>query len=145
MTFIAILIAGILGAADEASSAFPCDDSLENRVPLIQLVANPEKWDGKEVRVVGYARFEYEGDALYLSENEYLLGLSESSIGIYVPYVEYGKPVDASLDTKANDRQLVEVQGVFRAHKDGAIRTVGAFTGQIGPVCRLERWEFRAE
>jgi hypothetical protein len=145
MTLIALLMIGILIAGEETSGAVPCDDSLDNRVPLIQLIANPEKWDGKEVRVVGFARFEYEGDALYLSEEDYLLGLSESSIGIYVPYVKYGEPLDASIDTEGNDRQIVEIQGVFRAHKDGAIRTVGAFTGEIGPVCRLERWEFRRE
>lgn len=35
-------------------------------VSLIQLIANPEKYDGKQVAVVGFLRLEFEGNALYL-------------------------------------------------------------------------------
>ena len=145
MTLLSLLIVGMIGSTEAIATTVPCDETLENRVSLIQLIADPGRWDGKEVRVIGFARFEYEGDALYLSKADYLLGLSESAIGLYVPYSEYGRPVDGSIDTVGNDRQIVEVQGMFRAYKDGTTRTIGAYTGEIGPVCSLERRDFRSE
>jgi len=32
-------------------------------VSLIQLIANPREFDGKAVRIIGYARIEFEGTA----------------------------------------------------------------------------------
>jgi hypothetical protein len=35
-------------------------------VSVVQLIANPQLFDGKKVRFVGFLRREFEGDAFYL-------------------------------------------------------------------------------
>jgi len=53
-----VLIAGVaLGQAPTAS--------------LIQLIANPEKFDGKTVVVEGVTNVEFEGSAIYLSKEHW--------------------------------------------------------------------------
>jgi len=37
---------------------------------MVQLLANPEKYDGKHVRVVGYLHFEPEANAIYLHRED---------------------------------------------------------------------------
>src|SRR6266850_7297599 len=43
------------------------DRCLSYQVSLLELVARPELFDGKRVRVTGYVHLEFEGNALYLS------------------------------------------------------------------------------
>jgi hypothetical protein len=50
-------------------------------VSLIQLIANPERYNGKPVRLIGFLRLEFEGDALYLHREDYERGLPN---GIWV-------------------------------------------------------------
>ena len=40
-------------------------------VTLVRLIANPEKFDGKLVRVIGFLRLEFEGNVLYLHREDY--------------------------------------------------------------------------
>ncbi len=40
-------------------------------VTLVQLIANPEKFDGKSIRVIGFLRLEFEGNVLYLHREDY--------------------------------------------------------------------------
>src|SRR5215469_766291 len=40
-------------------------------VTLVRLIANPEKFDGKLIRVIGFLRLEFEGDVLYLHREDY--------------------------------------------------------------------------
>src|SRR3984885_10517237 len=40
-------------------------------VTLVQLIANPEKFDGKLIRVIGFLRLAHEGNVLYLHREDY--------------------------------------------------------------------------
>jgi hypothetical protein len=53
-------------------------------VSLIQLIATPEKYDGVAIRLIGYLRLEFEGNALYLHREDYERGLP-NGIWIAVP------------------------------------------------------------
>jgi hypothetical protein len=53
-------------------------------VSLIQLIANPEKYDGTHVLVVGFLRLEFEGNALYVHEDDYKNNIYGNAIGIGV-------------------------------------------------------------
>ena len=37
----------------------------------MQLIATPEKYDGKVVQVMGFLRLEFEGNAIYLHKDDY--------------------------------------------------------------------------
>ena len=55
MRSIAIVILGFLALASPAFASDPLD------VGMVQLLATPEKFDGKLVRVVGFLSLEFEG------------------------------------------------------------------------------------
>jgi hypothetical protein len=38
---------------------------------LIKLIANPDKWNGKRVRVMGYLHLEFEGNGIYVSKADF--------------------------------------------------------------------------
>jgi hypothetical protein len=40
-------------------------------VSLVELIANPERFQGRRVSVRGYVRLEFEGNAVYLSKESY--------------------------------------------------------------------------
>ena len=42
------------------------------RISLINLIATPEKYDGKAVMVQGFFKCEMESDSLYLTENDFI-------------------------------------------------------------------------
>ena len=54
-----------------AASAEPVSGSIENTVSIVQLIATPEKYQGKVVQVIGFLRLEFEGNAIYLHEDDY--------------------------------------------------------------------------
>ena len=47
---------------------------------MIDLIANPELFDGKKVMVQGYVHFEFEGNAIYLHKEDFLYGISRNSL-----------------------------------------------------------------
>src|SRR2546426_4695750 len=52
---------------------------------LLQILANPKSWHGRRVRVAGFVNLEFEGDALYLSREDFQQGLYSNSLWINVP------------------------------------------------------------
>ena len=51
---------------------------------MIELIANPEKFDGKRVFVSGFVHFEFEGNGLYLHEEDFVDALWSNGIGLSV-------------------------------------------------------------
>jgi hypothetical protein len=49
-------------------------------VTLVQLIANPEKFDGRLIRVIGFLRLEFEGDVLYLHREDFEKQLTENGL-----------------------------------------------------------------
>src|SRR4051812_30757429 len=47
---------------------------------LIELIARPELYDGKRVRVAGFADLEFEGNSLYLSREDYVQMLTRNGV-----------------------------------------------------------------
>jgi hypothetical protein len=60
---LACVIATLLPATIQAQE--PTDAT------LVRLISNPEKFDGKLIRVIGFLRLEFEGNVLYLHREDY--------------------------------------------------------------------------
>ena len=80
LTRFALLAAlGLSFARAEAQQQFPVNclqpaadgGCTLNDISIIQLLANPAKYDGKRVRVTGYVHFEFEGNGIYLHKEDY--------------------------------------------------------------------------
>ena len=76
------LVAGILGLL-LLSGLVQAQEEIHD-VSMIQLIANPEKYDGKYVRVMGFLRLEFEGNGLYLHREDYEESLYKNGVWVHV-------------------------------------------------------------
>ncbi len=100
-------------------------------VSLIQLIANPQFYDMKRVRVIGYLHLEFEGNAIYLHREDFEYGISNNALSINLP-----KDITANQIKSVNDRYVI-CSGRFSANKHGHM---GLFSGEIEEVSRLQMW-----
>ena len=66
-----VLIVAFLASISTGGQAVHPTGEFPLSVSILQLIATPEKFDGKSIRVVGFLRVELEGDALYLHKEDY--------------------------------------------------------------------------
>jgi hypothetical protein len=100
-------------------------------ISAIQLIANPKTYNGKKVRVIGFVRLEFEGNAVYLHREDYENGLMKNAIRIHPP----DDITKAQVGVINNHYAICE--GTFHTgwndHK-------GLFTGAIDHITRLQQW-----
>jgi hypothetical protein len=102
-------------------------------VSMVQLIANPEKFDGKHIRVIGFLRIEFEGNALYFHREDYEIGLLKNAIWVDVT------PQMEKQSSKFN-MQYVLLEGIFSASEKGHM---DAFSGSIKRINRVMPWPSR--
>src|SRR5437660_12835528 len=113
---LACVVAALLVSPMEAQE--PTD------VTLVQLIANPDKFDGRLIRVIGFLRLEFEGNVLYLHREDY-----ENAIlgnGIWVDVTPALTKKEAALDMN-----YVLPEGVFSSGDRGHM---GMWSGTIKQV-----------
>jgi hypothetical protein len=99
-------------------------------VTMVQLVANPEQFDGKLIRVIGFLRLEFEGDVLYLHREDYENALLGNGI-----WVDVTPEISKQADTL--NMHYVLLEGIFSAHEHGHM---DAWRGTIKKIRRTQRW-----
>jgi hypothetical protein len=70
-----------IGSAESNDSSKP---PYAEQVSMIQLIATPEAYDGKVVAVIGYLRLEFEGNELFLHEEDYKSHIAKNGIWVSV-------------------------------------------------------------
>jgi hypothetical protein len=110
--------------------AVPIQAQEPTNVTLVQLIASPEKFDGKLIRVVGFLRLEFEGNVLYLHRQDY-----ENAIlgnGIWVDTTPAITKQSAALNM-----HYVLFEGIFSSIDRGHM---GMWSGAIRQIRRAELW-----
>lgn len=102
------------------------------KVSLINLIATPESYHGKWVRVEGVCNFEFEGNALYLTKDDLRHCICKNAVWLE-PDMEALNLSDGTLALKFNGR-FVLVEGVFDKNHHGHM---GLFSGAIKNVTRI--------
>jgi hypothetical protein len=124
-TLNAFLIAGWLCSFIQSQAvAGPLD------VSLVQLIANPKEHDGKVVRVIGYVRLEFEGNAIYLHEDDDKHAIHRN--GLWLSITD-----DIRKNAKEFDKKYILVEGTFDATMKGHM---GLWSGSIGKISRFQVW-----
>jgi len=100
-------------------------------VTLVQLIANPEKFDGKLIRVIGFLRLEFEGDVLYLHREDYENALLGD--GIWVDTTP-----EVTKQKAALNMNYVLLEGIFSSSDRGHM---GMWSGTIKQVRRAQLWQ----
>lgn len=119
MRVIVITLAAFVAAGvSQLRAAEPTD------VGMVQLLAQPEKYHGKFIRVHGFLRLEFEGKALYLHREDYANGLTKN--GVWVDMLETPEHMKLNM-------HYVLIEGVFNAKDRGHL---GLWSGAIEKINR---------
>lgn len=125
--FSAILAAGLVVACHRTDAPEPAPS-----VSLVQVIAAPQTWNGKLVRVIGFLRLEFEGDALFLHEEDFVHKILANAVGV---------DLDREFPERAKlGMNYVLIEGVFIASDP---RDASAYVGKISRIRRAEIWSER--
>ncbi|MBR2900757.1 MAG: helix-turn-helix transcriptional regulator [Clostridia bacterium] len=116
------------GYRDEENSA----NEYAINVSMVQLLATPEKYDGKLVRVIGVGNLEFEDDSLSLNKEDYEHGTGSSI------WLELGEKAISYKEAKEYNGKYVIVEGFFDKDDRGHF---GMFCGSIKDINRYDLWE----
>jgi hypothetical protein len=119
---VACVVAAFASARAEAD--MPKD------VSIVQLLATPEKFDGKLVRVFGFLRLAFEGDALYLHREDDTQGLTRNAL-----WVDRTEAMEREQE-KLNAHYVL-IEATFDAEDTGHM---GLFGGALKKVTRVIPW-----
>ncbi len=100
-------------AAVQTSNQTPDPQSgLPETVSLVELIANPAQYDGRAVLVIGFLHLEFEGNELYLHQQDYEEHISKN--GIWVDATKEFQGCSGGL----NDHYVL-MAGLFSARRKG--------------------------
>jgi hypothetical protein len=130
---VAILAVSVRPALAQMEGYYPKGgpDIEAQEVSLVQLIATPERYDGKTVRLIGYLHLEFEGDAIYLHRDDFMIGISNNAVWIDLP-----KDIKPAEIKTVNDHYVI-CTAQFVASNHGHM---GMFSGALTNVTRLEIW-----
>ncbi|MDF2380364.1 hypothetical protein JMG10_02715 [Nostoc ellipsosporum NOK] len=106
---------------------------IQENVSLIKLLANPEKYHGKRIQVIGYLHLEFEGDAIYLHQEDYTTAIMENAIWVNLS----DKQRNNAIAQKSPDHYVILI-GTFNAYQKGHLSMFG---GSFDHITRLDRWK----
>ena len=103
-------------------------------VSLINLIATPEKYHGKVVRVLGVLNLEFEGNHIWLSKEHWRNRVVKNSIWVSLNEAALGT---TEKELSVFNGQYVIVEGVFNKDNHGHM---GLSSGAIENITRLAEW-----
>jgi len=121
---LALLFAAATASADTAPAATPPPIAAS----LIQLIAHPEAFDGKRVQVSGFVRLEFEGNAIYLHQDDERHGILKNGLWLNVERLSKAQRLEM-------DGRYAFVEGTFSMEDRGHF---GLWSGAIGDITRIE-------
>ena len=110
---------------DEVDSTDRC---LLYNASLLELIARPELFEGRRVRVTGYVHLEFEGNALYLGRHD--LQHRQYANGLWVEFL-------TGMANKECQDKFVVIEGTFVSGDRGHL---GMWSGAIQEITRCDPW-----
>jgi hypothetical protein len=113
-------------AEDRPCTILQKDGPCVYHTSLVDLIANPARWNGKRVIVDGFMHLEFEGNAIYVSEQDCRHFITKN--GVWVDFREgsYG-------EAQALNDHYVRVQGTFDSKQRGHL---GLWSGTLDDIDR---------
>ena len=108
---------------------------IQENVSLVKLIANPEKYNGKRIQVIGYLHLEFEGNAIYLHEEDFKRRISANSF-----WVEFSSKLTKKRDLNKFSDKYVIIIGTFNVNEKGHMRMFG---GTLDDIVRLDLWDIK--
>lgn len=99
-------------------------------VTMVQLIANPQKFDGKLIQVIGFLRLEFEGNVLYLHREDYEYAILGDGIWVNVT-------PEIMKQSRTLNLKYVLLEGSFSSNERGHM---GMWSGTVTRIRRAEPW-----
>jgi hypothetical protein len=103
-------------------------------VSLINIIASPDDFHGKIVRVTGVSVIEFEGNSLYLSREDVLNGVTKNAVWL-APNYNALKITEENL--AENNGQYALIEGTFNKNNHGHMSLC---SGAIENITRFQPW-----
>jgi hypothetical protein len=130
-----VAINAVAGKTPEAGEKPGSSSRQPLSVSLVQLIAAPNDFNGKYVRVQGFVCIEHEGTAIYLHREDWEHMLTRN--GLWLAANE--TTPEGSREEAVNGRYAL-IEGRFVAEKKGHR---GLWSGSIEEITRMQPWEVR--
>ncbi len=105
-------------------------------VGMVSLLASPERYDGQRIRTAGFLCLEFEGNAIYLHEEDYRFELTKNAFSLDLTK-------EQEVQFKPLSLKYVLIEGTVEASKASAEK--GIYSGHIGNITRLQSWRPRGD
>jgi hypothetical protein len=114
--------------------AIQADVSLPNgitEVSIVSLLANPEKYDGKKVRLIGYFQDRFEGRAIFLTRDDARINNHANSIWV--------EEVSAGTNNAIEPvrKGFIRIDGTFKSYPHGGGGHFGMWSGTLSIITAL--------
>jgi hypothetical protein len=129
---LALIILLPIGSARLSRAASDSPKPID--VGMVSLLANPQHYDGKVIRTIGFACLEYEGNALYLHEEDYRYRNYKNALALRIAEGQLKEFKSLSL-------KHVIVEGTMYANGLES----SEYAGAIGNITRFENWRPRGD
>ena len=126
-SFYSLALIMLLPVGSVLSSQVPTDRPRPMNVGMVALLAESQKYDGKFIRTFGFVCLEYEGDALYLHEEDYRYQNYKNALALRVAEAQRKQFKSLSL-------KHVLIEGTMYANGLES----SEYAGAIGNITRLE-------
>ena len=108
--------------------------SINNQSPvdvsIIQLIANPQAYHKRHIRIIGFARLQFESNAVYLHQDDCRVAISKNGLWLRLTR-------DQQQSYREYDQKYILIEGTFDANDMGHR---GLFSGAVKDIRRLEEW-----
>ena len=101
------------------------------KISMIQLISNPEKYHKKRIRIEGYFYIEREGNAIYVSKSDFENLIFKNGI-----YLNISTEFLKSQEIEQPYKGYVSIEGIFNKDKLG---TYNFYSGTIEDVISITR------
>ena len=132
LCLLALLILLPVGSARSSRAASDRPKPID--VGMVSLLANSQEYDNKVIRTIGFACLEYEGNAIYLHEEDYRYQNYKNALALRVAEGQLKQFKSLSL-------KHVIVEGTMYAN--GLENS--EYAGAIGNITRFEYWRPRGD
>jgi hypothetical protein len=95
-------------------------------IPVTKIIQDPDRYEGKPVKVVGYYVDDFESHGLYVSEADYRNAVTKNALWM---------AVDRSGKYRHVNRQWAVVEGIVDKANQGHLRL---YFGAIGDITKVE-------
>lgn len=105
-----------------------------NYVSEYTLIGSPSLYDGKKIRVVGKFHYDITNSALYVSSEDYNLGITKNALWCVINPKSFKISYN---DLKALDNKYVMIEGTFNGLNSGQKN----YSGSIANITRIKLWD----